>query len=87
MEYRIPDTVLKYADMSYAAARDKIEEESEIALANVRAQVASKGFAHSSVMGREVADLKICRMKALLEARGNALIEGYELRDSWEGNP
>ncbi len=82
MEYRIPDTVLKYADMSFAAARDKIEEGSEIALANVRAQLASKGLAHSSVMEREVADLKMRDMRALLEARGNALIEAYELHGS-----
>ena len=61
----IPENVRKYADMAYASARVKIDEEGEIKLANVREQLAAKGLTYSSVMDREVAGVYAERVPQL----------------------
>lgn len=86
VEYRVPESVRKYADMAFAAKRDKIDHQSEIEFANLREQLAAKGLPHSSVTDRETARLHAERVNALVQSRADSLIEGYELHDSLDEN-
>src|SRR5713226_5953444 len=73
------EQVRKYANMAHDAARAEINNEFEIKLTNLRGQMGSKGLSQSSVMDRECARLYADRVKALVQARADALIEGFEL--------
>ncbi len=77
-----PEAVAKaqrYADIAYSAARNSIQRESQRKLADARGRLASKGLAHSSVMNAETTSLRAELLKMQLQARADALLEGYEL--------
>lgn len=79
MQYQIPDNVLKYAEMAYAAASGKIDDQYDVQVADLRQSLGTAGLAHSSVMDRESARLSAERISALVRARADALMDGYEL--------
>lgn len=69
----------RFADIAYSAARDDIQREFRKKLADARALLASRGLARSSAMNAETTNLHAEWLKAQLEARVNALLEGYGL--------
>jgi len=68
----------RFAYNAYVAESRMIDHEHEISRANVRANLASRGLAASSVMINEVARVDADRIRALAEARLSTTIEGYE---------
>jgi hypothetical protein len=79
MSREIKEKVRKYADMAHASARASIDDDFEIKFANLREQLGVRGLSHSSVMDCESARLHADRVKVLVQARADALIEGFEL--------
>lgn len=69
----------RHADIAYSAARDSIQRDFQQKLAEARGKLAKKGLIHSSVMNRETTNLHAERLKMQLQARADALLEGYEL--------
>src|SRR5437660_1001836 len=75
----IPESVRKYAEMAYAAASAKMDEEHERKIADLRESLGKMGLSESSAMDRETARLHADRISAHVRAKAEALIEGFEL--------
>lgn len=80
VQSEIPEDVLKYAEMAYGAARAKIDEQYEYKIADRRASLGAKGLGDSSAMDRETARVSAERIAALVRAKADSLMEGYELK-------
>jgi uncharacterized protein (TIGR02391 family) len=65
--------------MAYAAASAKITGDYERKVADLRESLGRKGLSHSSVMDLETASLHAERISALIRAKADALMDGYEL--------
>jgi uncharacterized protein (TIGR02391 family) len=75
----IPETIQKYAEMAYGAARVRIDEEQVHKMADLRASLGVEGLSHSSVLDPRSARLSADRIAALVQAKAEALMEAYEL--------
>ena len=69
----------EFADTAYAAAVDGIAKDSLEKLVEAREQLAAQGLIQSSVMGRTAAQIYGAEVKALVQARLDGLLEGFEL--------
>jgi hypothetical protein len=69
----------QFADAAFTAARDRIYEESDRKLAEVHGKLAVRGLLRSGLMNAEVARIYGERISAFMQARADALLEGYEL--------
>jgi hypothetical protein len=79
MSPNLKEAISRYGDMAYSSARATIDDDYEIKLANLRETLAVQGLIHSSVADRETARLYSEYVKEVVQARGDALIEAYEL--------
>jgi hypothetical protein len=70
---------LEYAETAFAPAIDRIAEESARELRNAVATAAARGAALSGGMSREIVRILCGRIGASLQARADALLEGFEL--------
>lgn len=77
---RVPEEVRNYAEMAYAAAQGKIEQAHDVKVAALREQMGAKDISYSNA-DSEAARVYAERVRALLLARADSLIEGYELHD------
>ena len=68
-----------FAETAYSAAQDKIIEEFQRKLADAQADLGNKGLRHSSAMNAETTRLYAERVKTQMQAKLDALLEGYEL--------
>ncbi len=69
----------QFADTAYGVEVARISRESQEKLRQVQAQLAARGLVRSGAMTSETARIHAERITALVQARLNALLEGYEL--------
>jgi hypothetical protein len=69
----------QFADTAYGVEVDRISKESQNKLTEVRTQLAARGLSQSGNMTSETARIQGERITALLQARLDSLLEGYEL--------
>ncbi len=79
MQYQIPEDVLKFSEMAYSAAQASLNDAYDQKLADIRSRLGAKGLTRSSVMDREMARAVAEHIVALMHAKADALMEGYEL--------
>jgi hypothetical protein len=75
------DKARRFADMAYTTAMEAITRGSQGKLAEARSQLASQGLSNSSAMARTAAQIYAAQVKALVQARLDGLLEGYDLYD------
>jgi hypothetical protein len=69
----------EYAARKYSSLRDDIQLKFNDELAQVRAGLAARGLANSGPMMKAAADNRTNLLKTLIQARVDALIDGFEL--------
>jgi hypothetical protein len=69
----------QFADTAYVAAVDAIAKDSREKLVEAREQLATRGLIQSSVMARKAAQIYGAEVKAIVQARLDGLLEGFEL--------
>jgi len=71
----------QYASQKFAAAVDEITQEGQEKLVRARADMAARGLANSGMMAQADANHRAERLKKLMQARADSLIDGFELYD------
>ena len=79
MQPDIRQKIEKYVANAFTAAQLKENESSQLEIANARARLSSRGNLFSSAMDHEMIRIHSEKINRLLKARGDALLDAYEL--------
>jgi hypothetical protein len=79
MDGDLKQKILAYADKAYSAAYHQSLRQTAIQVLNAREALASRGHISSSVVVQEVARIEAEHINKLVQAKANALLDGYEL--------
>jgi hypothetical protein len=79
MDGDLKQKILAYADKAYSAAYHQSLRQTSIQVSNAREALASRGHISSSVVVQEVARIEAEHINKLVQAKANALLDGYEL--------
>lgn len=79
MDEDFKQKIENYVNSAFTAAQLKANEDAQIEKANVRARLAKTGNVFSSTMDYEMTRIESEKINGLLKARGDALLDAYEI--------